>query len=282
MLYIWPFFVFFSAPLFIPSILAFVIHPGRSILATARQVPSQKSALLNVVGTLATFVLSIVIIKFNTIIHPFTLADNRHYMFYVFRYTVRRSTLMRYSLVVVYTLSRWLALHNLAGVATPSASMKASRKETQQASQHTTESSSPLSLITRPAACAVSSIPPKTSTALLWLAATTLSLMTAPLVEPRYFILPWVFYRLLMPAWYVPDDTVKGNGTSQKHSPGSGCITGGFASVFNTLDIRLILETVWFVGINIVTMYVFLTKGFYWRAEDGTLLDGGKVQRFMW
>ena len=48
------------------------------------------------------------------------------------------------------------------------------------------------------------------------------------------------------------------------------------------LDPRLVLETLWFVAINLGTMYMFLFKPFYWRNSDGELLDGGNVQRFMW
>ena len=55
------------------------------------------------------------IVHFNTIIHPFTLADNRHYMFYVFRYTIRRPGLTRYLLVIAYTLSRLVVWDRLAG-----------------------------------------------------------------------------------------------------------------------------------------------------------------------
>jgi alpha-1,2-glucosyltransferase len=31
-----------------------------------------------------------------------------------------------------------------------------------------------------------------------------------------------------------------------------------------------------------VTGYIFLAKPFQWRAPDGSLLDEGRWQRFMW
>jgi alpha-1,2-glucosyltransferase len=48
------------------------------------------------------------------------------------------------------------------------------------------------------------------------------------------------------------------------------------------VDPRLALETVWFLVINLGTMYMFLFRPFYWKSPDGELLDGGNVQRFMW
>jgi alpha-1,2-glucosyltransferase len=37
-----------------------------------------------------------------------------------------------------------------------------------------------------------------------------------------------------------------------------------------------VLETIWFIVINVVTGYVFLYEGFEWPQEPG------KLQRFMW
>jgi alpha-1,2-glucosyltransferase len=44
----------------------------------------------------------------------------------------------------------------------------------------------------------------------------------------------------------------------------------------------LVLETAWFLVINLGTMYIFVTRPFYWKDPEGNLLDGGRVQRFMW
>jgi alpha-1,2-glucosyltransferase len=120
---------------------------------------------------------------------------------------------------------------------------------------------------------------PPTSTVLLWLLATTLSLITAPLVEPRYFILPWVFWRLLVPAWPAHECTPPETGGLRLSQ------VSGFAWLYRVgskVDLRLMLETLWFITINMGTMYIFLTRPFFWRAPDGTLLDEGKMQRFMW
>lgn len=101
-----------------------------------------------------------------------------------------------------------------------------------------------------------SHLAPSLSTALLWILATAMSLFSAPLVEPRYFILPWVFWRLLLPAWSAP---------------------GG-----QRYDFRLWVESAWFVLVNIVTMYIFVTRPFFWYTPDGVVADEGRIQRFMW
>lgn len=98
MLYIWPLFAFFSAPLAIPSILSGLTRPiqyTKSLL----HLTSTRTALTSLPYILFTLALSAAVVQYNTIIHPFTLADNRHYMFYVFRYTILRSPAVRLGLV---------------------------------------------------------------------------------------------------------------------------------------------------------------------------------------
>jgi alpha-1,2-glucosyltransferase len=256
MLYIWPFFAFFSAPLLLPSLLPFIFAPVRLFCSASPPGTAEKPLIIQMINKfyyipsiLGTIALSLAIVKFNTIIHPFTLADNRHYMFYIFRYTILRSTKVRYLLVAGYTISRWLVWNTLSG----------SPSQTSSISQTGAKGKPP----------ALGPSGPQTSTALFWLLATTLSLMTAPLVEPRYFILPWVFWRLLVPSW-SPVAQI------ESYLPNSG-----WAHRLK-IDPRLAMETIWFTVINIGTMYMFLFRPFYWRSPDGELLDGGKVQRFMW
>jgi alpha-1,2-glucosyltransferase len=253
MLYIWPFFAFFSAPLLLPSL----------VKALSALIRRPTPSLLTTLHTLLTTVISLLVVRFNTLIHPFTLADNRHYMFYIFRYTILRPPAVRYALVPAYTACRWLVWDALAGYSS-SPSPAAAAADVTVGSKTKTK--------TPPAAPAspASTSPPPTSTAIFWLLATTLSLVTAPLVEPRYFILPWVFWRLLVPAWDpAADRAISGSAWLRKLA---GC----------GADPRLVLETVWFVAVNAGTMYMFLFKPFYWRGADGELLDGGRVQRFMW
>lgn len=90
---------------------------------------------------------------------------------------------------------------------------------------------------------------------LIWLAATTLTLVTAPLVEPRYFIIPWVLWRL-----HVPPPPI------DNKSPQARILR----------NIPYLLETIWYMIVNAAVGYMFLYKGFEWPQEPGV------VQRFMW
>lgn len=54
---------------------------------------------------LSIFLLAIVmvfIVKFNTIVHPYMLADNRHYTFYIWKNFFKRYAWFRYALIPVY------------------------------------------------------------------------------------------------------------------------------------------------------------------------------------
>ncbi|KAF2962850.1 hypothetical protein GQX73_g10722 [Xylaria multiplex] len=289
LLYIWPFFAFFSAPLFIPHILNIVITVYQKSTSLVRQQPSaappkRASSIHSVIAALVgcgALVVALLIVRFNTIIHPFTLADNRHYVFYVFRYSILRAWWIRYALSPAYVVCAWLCLVALRG-------SEVSQGRWIRSPFTTAPSETPPSIpskgskgtnISRTEADSES---PATSTMLIFLLTTTLSLMTAPLVEPRYFILPWIFWRLLLPATPIPSlstpsqTSAVGSDTNQSKQSKDGSSRGG-----NYLPI-LLLETAWFVLVNAATMYVFVTRPFYWRAPDGSLQDEGRVQRFMW
>ncbi|PHH64400.1 hypothetical protein CDD81_4621 [Ophiocordyceps australis] len=319
MLYIWPLFAFFSLPLFLPMPL-YVIrafkaftrgsskavtvdsvgkeqrNQDESILSRQTEITLEMPAvakistwLTHLVGTTA---LSALVVRYNTIIHPFTLADNRHFMFYIFRYTIRRGLLIRYLLILPYTLCRFLVWGALAGYS------DWSQGPWQTCSSHAPipRSSAPLSRSTKPLSSrqeqayqsgissnslTYSTAPVHTSTALVFLAATSLSLVTAPLVEPRYFIVPWLLWRLLVPAWRADYCAARlGRIQGSRHIDGS--LTGRVTAWLAPRDARLCLETAWFVAINFATCYVFITRPFVWKAEDGTILHGGQLQRFMW
>lgn len=285
----WPFFAFFSLPLLLPVVLrpfqiAEAIFPGnaepkkKSEPATALSLPLKivsnvfNYRLLWPVYIALSLLASVAVVKFNTIIHPFTLADNRHYMFYIFRYTIRRSEAHRLLLIVPYTLTRWVAWDALGGF----------KSWTSSGSQPTDARSDPFWIASKtrrrqtlesdaqdadPSSNAVA-----TSTGLIFLLATSLSLVTAPLVEPRYFIVPWVIWRLMTPSWKMPTTG----------SVASLPVVQAFASLFKDCDPRLLVETAWHILVNAATGYIFLYRPYVWRAEDGTVLEGGNVQRFMW
>ncbi|KAL5614826.1 hypothetical protein BROUX41_004914 [Berkeleyomyces rouxiae] len=312
MLYIWPLFALFSVPLFIPSIISAVntlvslpshIH---AVFAAKQHTQVKKTdsddaePRLGMVFALfayrvyyvpyivLTFLLSAVVVKFNTIVHPFTLADNRHYMFYIFRYTIRKSDTIRLALILPYSICRWLCWGALTSKSQSMLSFQ-THEPTEFNNHPILKAPAPKSKVTKekranrtlgvstisedPASCG----PTTASTAAILLIAATLSLVTAPLVEPRYFVIPWVMWRLLVPAWDM---------TELRLTPLS-CVTrlplvSRMVEFGGRYDVRLFVETLWFLVVNAVTMYIFIAKAYTWKAEDGTVLDGGRLQHFMW
>jgi alpha-1,2-glucosyltransferase len=106
-----------------------------------------------------------------------------------------------------------------------------------------------------------------------------MSLVTAPLVEPRYFIIPWLLWRLSVPE-YVPPSEAQGRfaeldfANSQRES--TQMITKYRVLLRVLAKYSVYLEFGWYMLVNLVTCYIFLYKGFEWPQEPGN------VQRFMW
>lgn len=259
MLYVWPYFVFFSFPLLYPYLLNGVLP----VKVVPRFLRSR--SIRNRFPRLAVFVpitaVMLVIVHYNTIVHPFTLADNRHYMFYVFRLLLRHP-LIKYASVPVYALCAWAAITALGGLfeGPKSSRPPPTRTEIKHNLQYRLPPPPP-------------NLAPgnRVSFVLVWLLATSLSLITAPLVEPRYFIIPWLIWRLHVPSsssespdWGAEAQHPDGHSSSISHA------------MCHNHDHRLWLETIWFLAVNWATGHIFLHRGFEWPHEPGT------VQRFIW
>ncbi|CAG8114268.1 unnamed protein product [Penicillium nalgiovense] len=333
MLYIWPYFTFFSWPLFIlPLINILALKPLPKYLNLGfppkqRKYPKLKAALIVIPLMLA-------VVHFNTIVHPFTLADNRHYVFYVFRILLVHPA-VKYAAVPVYFLCGWvvisafgfttiqrppkaLRVQQSAPAASPTPapapapaaqepkstsssvrkplqahqqppkgtkkpnrpSNRKAKKPDSPAETKNTDTSELPAEITDPKDPAVLARvqqhifarqrelleAPRVSFVLVWLAATSLSLITAPLVEPRYFIIPWVMWRVHLPPLPCLFRDRETRPRTEEAKRRSDLIVNSPKFV----------ETVWFLIINLITGYVFLYKGFEWPQEPG------KTQRFMW
>ena len=204
--------------------------------------------------TVTAMAVIIAIIHFNTVIHPFTLADNRHYVFYVFR-ILQKHPMVKYLVAPIYYMCALSVLTSLKRLGITRSASKQKVDPPQKASTRTQQTS------------------PDTETddgdlraswILIWLSTTTLSLCFAPLVEPRYSILPWMIWRLHLPF-------------SKSLSPTHGSKNTIFRRTIQYLhDHGLLLETLWFLTINGVTGYGFLYRSFEWKQEPG------KTQRFLW
>ena len=276
MLYIWPLMAFFSLPLLLPPVLGAVLPqsflPSFLHHFASSSLSLRGSLLASGVGILA---LMLAAIDQNTIVHPFTLADNRHYVFYVFRILLRYPA-VKYLAAPVYLACAWAVLQALGA---PSSDPQSVSKESQASRGTGAEVGQYSPLNNQPRVSAVS----------VWLLTTSLCLITAPLVEPRYFILPWITWRLMLPA--LPEShpaapttdaagAVKSGGSDnapqRRPDAAEPSKLGGFLDGLVHRDYRLVMETAWFLLINAVTGYVFLYRGFEWPQEPGN------VQRFMW
>jgi alpha-1,2-glucosyltransferase len=167
-------------------------------------------------------------VHLNTIVHPFILADNRHYTFYVFRLLLRHP-LIKYFVTPIYVACGWLCLSvGITGF---------------EARKKTGTSSISASVI------------------LIWLLTTAATLATAPLVEPRYFIVPWIVWRLNL---HIPPLMNSSDWDENQKS------------IVNIEREALGYETNWSIMVNLAVIYVFLFWRFEWPHQPG------HIMRFMW
>uniref|UniRef100_A0A7N0UFT4 Dol-P-Glc:Glc(2)Man(9)GlcNAc(2)-PP-Dol alpha-1,2-glucosyltransferase n=3 Tax=Kalanchoe fedtschenkoi TaxID=63787 RepID=A0A7N0UFT4_KALFE len=159
----------------------------------------RNNLLFNAIKMLLVLIFSLMAVHFFSIAHPYLLADNRHYTFYLWRKVISANWLMKYLLVPLYTFAWFCILNNLR----------------------------------------------KTQTQLWILAyflATATVLIPAPLIEFRYYTIPFYIFML--------------------HTHQS--------------DYRSwILIGIGYAVINVFTMFMFLYRPFSWDHEPGT-------QRFIW
>ena len=260
MLYIWPYTAFFSFPLLIPIISCFYLKVlslkplkifNHYLPNTNRfrgfQLPRLKVYLVFIA-------LSMITVHFNTIVHPFTLADNRHYIFYVFR-ILRWHPYVKYLAASTSIVCAHICI--LAMGCTTSRERTSKDKRTEEPGQGIKSMEN--------THCDNGQY---VSFIIVWLTATALSVISAPLVEPRYFILPWIFWRLNVHSHGKPVVASEARPGNQKSDLD--------ISVNRSGSLHLWIETGWYMVINAVTGYMFLYRVFEWAQEAGA------VQRFMW
>ncbi|EON62710.1 hypothetical protein W97_01934 [Coniosporium apollinis CBS 100218] len=279
MLYLWPYITFFSFPLLLPHILAPLVslfQPRRTDSTGKSLFSLTPAAFLPRTWVFLTLTaLAMATAHFNTIIHPFTLADNRHYVFYVFRILLRHPAI-KYLAAPIYVFCGWTCVRALG--APPDLTVLGA--DAQAVSKPRPAARQPREARAKTPGCDVSFV-------IVWSATCTLSLVTAPLVEPRYFILPWLMWRLHVPiAGGYSDSTPPAEPApaSEKRlkqeslkPPEEQSRWPVIIRILRALQINAVwLELAWFLVVNAVTGYVFLYKGFEWPQEPG------QVQRFMW
>eukprot|EP01018_Ginkgo_biloba_P033069 Gb_34009 [translate_table: standard] len=142
---------------------------------------------------------ALIAVRYFSLAHPYLLADNRHYPFYIWRKVIQAHWMMKYLLILLSIYSWWSIFYTLGK----------SRKK---------------------------------SWLLVYFFAAAGVLVPAPLIEFRYYTIP--FYFIILHAQIEEDRT-------------------------------WILIGMQYVVINIVTMSLFLFRPFHWDHESGT-------QRFIW
>jgi alpha-1,2-glucosyltransferase len=263
---------FFSLPVIYPFALAIIKGLGDGLLM--KKDPSNTSfarrsgvRLYHVPYLILATLFGLAIIHYNTIIHPFTLADNRHYIFYIFRYSIRRNEIAKYTLAPVYVACGYVLFLTFGGLRSlqtqPSATAITAKSQAIQ--KKSDDKVTQIQAVEAQGNGAVFTV--------IWFGASALSLITAPLVEPRYFIIPWVIWRLNLPPLPVSAKAAVAGKCDRKET---SWIDSLKYWAYEGHDHRLWLETAWFLLINVVTGYVFLFRGFEWPSEPGL------VQRFMW
>ncbi|KKK26451.1 hypothetical protein ARAM_000247 [Aspergillus rambellii] len=298
MLYLWPYFLFFSWPLLLAP-MANILLPKFMLPKFLDQgFPATRRGLPKVLTAVLVLGIMLAVVHFNTIVHPFTLADNRHYVFYVFRILLRSHPYTRYAATIIYFLGGWMVISALGFSPLTSAPRLASVVKTQpplsspspseqQATkgQQMTERKQKASK--KPAAAPAPAPAPispevladlqahimrrqrlqyetsRVSFVLVWLAATALSLITAPLVEPRYLIIPWVMWRLHLPPSPAPVVYRQARDQDEKKD----------LEARIAVNFPLFLETAWFLAINAVTGLLFLYGAYFTSPTTSTMHD---------
>lgn len=174
----------------------------------------------------------ILVIRYFTVIHPFLLADNRHYTFYLFKKIFGRNKWFKYLIMPpVYHFATYTYLEVIK----------------------------PSIMYFHPILPIEIKDPVELPVQLTHISWTTLILCTimtispSPLFEPRYYILPFLFWRLFIT---VTNEPLLKDGTT-------------------TSTKRLFLELLWFMAINVVTLVVLTRYSFRWDTEPNP-------QRIIW
>ncbi|CAB4256105.1 dolichyl-P-Glc:Glc(2)Man(9)GlcNAc(2)-PP-dolichol alpha-1,2- glucosyltransferase [Maudiozyma barnettii] len=195
------------------------------------------------VRTIFELLLIMLIIRYFTKIHPFLLADNRHYTFYLFKRLINsKYRLIKYIFFsVVYHFSTF------------------SYMELMRPNEMSFHPIMPLPIKD-------SILLPIQLTHISWtvlILCTIVTIVPSPLFEPRYYILPYIFWRIFI--------TCNAEPIFKKLVPaGPDEIPVTISSTG-----RLLWELLWFMLINVATLLVFILHPFIWTDESF-------LQRIIW
>ncbi|KAM0787311.1 hypothetical protein ACM66B_007085 [Microbotryomycetes sp. NB124-2] len=217
------YFVAFTVAMMAPRIL---LRPTALRRSVASLLSTPRRLLCSAVATAAI----IYSIEHYTIAHPFLLADNRHYAFYVWRKILNIHPRARSALAPIYLVSIKLVYDALASSAT-------------------------MALLEL---C-------------LFVLSTCATLIPSPLIEPRYFIVPFVLLRLRLSTSAPSSCTETEPANKNVHKTVRGT---------NNHDLVVVAEGAWYLLIQVVTTGIFLWRPFKW--DNPRNADETGLMRFMW
>ncbi|XP_022915025.1 dol-P-Glc:Glc(2)Man(9)GlcNAc(2)-PP-Dol alpha-1,2-glucosyltransferase [Onthophagus taurus] len=139
------------------------------------------------------------IVRYNTLVHPYLLADNRHYTFYIWSRFYEKISLFRFAMIVPYLFGIYCMLF-------------------------------------------VSTAQNDVTLTIFYVFCTTFVLILQKMIEVRYFLIPFVLFRL---------------------------------NIRNVTYKIIIFEFFYYVIINVVTLRIFFMKDIYWDDFD-------YVQKLIW
>ncbi|KAI5807853.1 alpha-2-glucosyltransferase Alg10 [Peziza echinospora] len=166
LLYFTLFTTFISWPLFLrPTLPIEFLDANFPVLTTLpKNLTVQRVA--RTVGSVLVIIGMGVVVHKNTVLHPYLLADNRHYPFYIFQRTVLRYWFAKYLAVPLYFAGGWMVWEKLCSVKIDTGDSAGNKKGV------------------------------STLWALAYAVAFSASVVGAGLVEFRYFVPGWVVWRV--------------------------------------------------------------------------------------
>ncbi|ANZ77156.1 BA75_04031T0 [Komagataella pastoris] len=205
----------------------------------------------NIVSTIISWTVIALLVHFFTVVHPFLLADNRHYTFYIWRRIINSTAYSRYLLAPAYNFSIYVTFKLLNDniLSFPNKQEIQHQETENELKERFTEEDF--------ADEGDDPIQPTFISIAAFSICTTLTLVPSPLFEPRYFIIPFTFWRLLV----RPSDITLFENESLKKTNNRT---------------RLLFELAYFVAFTYVLYEVFIQYTFKWPSEPL------EYQRIIW
>lgn len=107
----WPLFIHHTLPLRFLSSNFPIIFPTPVVSSNPKPTASTIVRITRTVLSILVLAGMALAVHKNTVLHPYLLADNRHYPFYLFRRTILRHSLIKYLAVPLYFSAGWAVIN---------------------------------------------------------------------------------------------------------------------------------------------------------------------------